>query len=676
MSFYGSVYYQLIDTFYKIIVKNSGDKTYTFNDKPFNPSDTPESEIIESPAVGRKGVFSLNSGNYWIDFSKSDSIDEAAPYKVWHSPAHDDPNTSKRVSSWDIESHLYTSEKDERGSEIRVLNKDGVEMVAGEDYIQLADHEFLRMYPSHYDEAGHVIDNQTESILYRLPKSDVNERVDYIEQILGEPQEHLKFPRPDISYDDIYQLEVEGKQYEGEDFITSVTDYAEKNYEDIKDLEKYVGDWKTIYTPWGVGGWGAPTVTDVIGVVETMFSDGSVTDYQNYNDFGKKSFSEIIGNLPAMWRRVSVSGNADFISLSSVIIAILDSIDAFKAAIERDQSLIKEVIAAHGTRLDGHDEEIIDLWGEAEDIRESFADEDALIRQELANEASAIRGEMSTMNTDIRKDFGEADETIRGEMATMNTNIRKDFGDADGVLDAKIDSTAATLRGEASAMEDSIRKDFDDADGVLDGKIDSTAEAIRGEIKTTDESIRKDFAAADNVVRLEFKAADEALEGKINGDVNTKLGVINNNITDLQNSIGAVQESHAKDIDELRTALNGTDNTESVVARLDAHDSDIEDLQKELGSTSDEVTSTIYGKINANTKKFESYATTAVVEALSNQMTNNYALKSETATKEEIKAYDTIASVDGKIKALADQIGPTDSLEGQTVISLLLELSN
>jgi hypothetical protein len=57
-------------------------------------------------------------------------------------------------------------------------------------------------------------------------------------------------------------------------------------------------------------------------------------------------------------------------------------------------------------------------------------------------------------------------------------------------------------------------------------------------------------------------------------------------------------------------------------------------------------------------------------------MTNNYALKSETATKEEIKAYDTIASVDGKIKALADQIGPTDSLEGQTVISLLLELSN
>ena len=59
MSFYGSVYYQLIDTFYKIIVKNTGNENTTnFPEIDFNINGTAENEIIESPAVGRKGIFS------------------------------------------------------------------------------------------------------------------------------------------------------------------------------------------------------------------------------------------------------------------------------------------------------------------------------------------------------------------------------------------------------------------------------------------------------------------------------------------------------------------------------------------------------------------------------------------------------------------------------------------
>ena len=103
MSFYGSVYYQLIDTFYKIIVKNSGNKNYTFNDNLINPSETPTKDIIESPAVGRKGVFSLDSGNYWINFSKNDEANESAPYTIWHSAPHNDEETRHPISSWRLE---------------------------------------------------------------------------------------------------------------------------------------------------------------------------------------------------------------------------------------------------------------------------------------------------------------------------------------------------------------------------------------------------------------------------------------------------------------------------------------------------------------------------------------------------------------------------------------------
>ena len=180
MSFYGSVYYQLIDTFYKMIVKNSGDKTFDEfqGNNIIYPSGTPDNEIIGSPAIGRKGIFSLDSGNYWINFSKEEVYNEkdnedekiAAPYKIWHSEPHNDEKTRVRVSGWDVEK--YTSKVDDVGNETGVFDENEYQLVEGEDkdYIQLQDEEFLKIHPTYYDEAGHVIGKATEHKLYRLPK--------------------------------------------------------------------------------------------------------------------------------------------------------------------------------------------------------------------------------------------------------------------------------------------------------------------------------------------------------------------------------------------------------------------------------------------------------------------------------------------------------------------------
>ena len=60
MSFYGSVYYQLVDTLYKIVAKNSAARN-------FGPAEYP-TEDLETQAIGRKGILSLNAGNKWISF--------------------------------------------------------------------------------------------------------------------------------------------------------------------------------------------------------------------------------------------------------------------------------------------------------------------------------------------------------------------------------------------------------------------------------------------------------------------------------------------------------------------------------------------------------------------------------------------------------------------------------
>jgi hypothetical protein len=56
MSFYGSTYFQLIDTFYKILVKNKGG--VTVND--------PVIDNWASQASGRKGILEFGTGNRWI----------------------------------------------------------------------------------------------------------------------------------------------------------------------------------------------------------------------------------------------------------------------------------------------------------------------------------------------------------------------------------------------------------------------------------------------------------------------------------------------------------------------------------------------------------------------------------------------------------------------------------
>jgi hypothetical protein len=75
MSFYGSTYFQLIDTFYKILIKNKGNDAVTF---PANL----EANEHASQASGRKGILEFGTGNRWIYATKEDGNPNS--YVFWH----------------------------------------------------------------------------------------------------------------------------------------------------------------------------------------------------------------------------------------------------------------------------------------------------------------------------------------------------------------------------------------------------------------------------------------------------------------------------------------------------------------------------------------------------------------------------------------------------------------
>jgi hypothetical protein len=77
MSFYGSIYYQLVDAFNRIWITNKGKEEITF------PKEEEIEEKFEYHSPGRQGVIGLNSGNRWISFTGEDDN----TFTIWHNSA-------------------------------------------------------------------------------------------------------------------------------------------------------------------------------------------------------------------------------------------------------------------------------------------------------------------------------------------------------------------------------------------------------------------------------------------------------------------------------------------------------------------------------------------------------------------------------------------------------------
>lgn len=628
MSFYGSVYYQLIDTFYKIIVKNSGDKNYTFIEADFNTSGTPEENIVESPAIGRKGIFSLDSGNYWINFSKVDSVDEAAPYKIWHNSPHDDPTTMQRVSSWDIINEEFTSVRDERtGVETGLYLKSDTEKTNNllendkwKDYfVQLTENDFLRLYESNYDEAGHIIPDETRAKTYRLPNPKMNDKVNVVIDYIGEPNEkNNKIP---LKWNN-----------SPEDGIT-LTQCVEQTWDDVNLLEQYTGEWNKIADSYNSF---KPTVASVIGDMDNLYS--SSVNKKTYKDNKDQNFVSILGDLPTMWKalnenkEVETSFSEAIVKLKSDLELQEDNFTTFKGLTEEDILNIQGTIARDYNR--------------------------GYIYPEINNLYNLIASEGQRLDA--------ADLTITNNFNSfVNSQNEKNR-----VLDEKDNSLQSQLDEFYNAQTEK--------NNSLDGEIDALIEKDT-KLDEIDAGLRKDL----NTFQTNQNIKNEALDTKdqeLQGALSTLQGTVVSNNENVNKRIDGVQNLiNGPDSNTIYNRLSSLEsydqtNTSNITAinnNITTINSNITTITDTIGNSSDTNKNTVYSAINKNTETFKEYAT-------SKHVAETYQTKIDAFTKDQadelylVEA--DVADLRSSVSNISNQIGNINLEEGQSIATTLQQI--
>lgn len=143
MSFYGSIYYQVAQSFAKILFKNSGITNIGFLAKPSNG---------EIEADGRTGVFSIDSGNRWIQINPN-----GEGCQIWHAA----PNTTNPTI-------------------VQGMEKADIP-AAPSEVIELASGDYFKIPVIQYDDAGHILPPSGEAVYYRMPVIDILDDVSTLE---------------------------------------------------------------------------------------------------------------------------------------------------------------------------------------------------------------------------------------------------------------------------------------------------------------------------------------------------------------------------------------------------------------------------------------------------------------------------------------------------------------
>ena len=544
MSFYGSVYYQLIDTFYKAVLRNKGKNKNTFVDINTIPDE------FESKAVGRKGVFGFDSGNKWINLNvvseeKPDSNELYSIYEIYHGA----PDAAARHQANGFKVRLDDSILNTR------IDESGV--------IQLNYFDEFETSENRYDDAGHI--SSTEKKIYRLPKPEVNDRVTKLEQLVG---------LPDDKRSDTDDKTAEGIPLE------NLYNYVEENYDDITTLENYVGDWSKVVSMWSSGGKWAPTIANTIGNLESMY-ESAVDRYSNH-----KTFAEIIGKLSVLANKIN---DGNFISLIDAIKKESDRLDSLGVTVETNrQSAADAAIGLNA--LIGEPLDRNSVYDHIEDIYKNIENVENILNWG-ARPTTTVSGELDSHNLRIKN--------LEDYRTTLDNTTLPAITGRVGTLE---DQTKEHYEAWAKA-EDKFEKAHQDIYAKLgtvpeDDNIINIIEDFRENVSSTFGLIPTDSNVMAEIQSVENKALN--LIGTVPGNSNvmSELDSTKNNLLEL---IGEVPENSnvMSELNSLIDLIGEIPKESSVSTELASIQEEIDDLEGIVGAIPEG--NTAYGLISTNT---------------------------------------------------------------------------
>lgn len=490
MSFYGSTYFQLIDTFYKILVKNKGG--VTVND--------PVIDNWASQASGRKGILEFGTGNRWI-YAVQDANNPNS-YIFQHARAGGE-NLTKQEFAGGLKS-----------------------IPSGETYTILTPGSFIKAPQFEYDEAGHIA--ISNDVYYQMPISETEQAIEDLQNKVGVPAEEAS----DGTSTGLFATvdEINGHLDDVEDKI----DQTQGELGDYRDLFPTTY-WDTDNNFFGAFG-------DMEDLRQEFFDDRSSSKTLAEGIITFKQYAEnmIAGNLELL------QGQQKLINVNTNDIKTLNTeVEALKAkdkAIDVIAESLQTQITANKSACDSN------LVAETARAKEEESRIEGLITTEVKR-ATDEEGRIEDLITAEVERATDEEGRIEG-LINNNTNAISNLTTAVNDNKSAAESVAAGLSNRITALEtNSATSEALNAVNVIVGQNTEAIAALGGSITQLDEKSSAAINAVDDRVDLlnnTVTTQGNTLSNKADSSTVTTLETkVDNNKSAVDNALATKVEQSA-----------------------------------------------------------------------------------------------------------------------------------
>ena len=510
MSFYGSTYFQLIDTFYKILVKNKGG--VTVND--------PVIDNWASQASGRKGILEFGTGNRWI-YAVQDANNPNS-YIFQHARAGGE-NLTKQEFAGGLKS-----------------------IPSGETYTILTPGSFIKAPQFEYDEAGHIA--ISNDVYYQMPISETEQAIEDLQNKVGVPAEEAS----DGTSTGLFAT------------VDEINGHLDGVEDKIDQTQGELGDYRDLFptTYWNTDNNFFGAFGDMEDLRQEFFDDRSSSKTLAEGIITFKQYAEnmIAGNLELL------QGQQKLINVNTNDIKTLNTeVEALKAkdkAIDVIAESLQTQITANKSACDSN------LAAETARAKEEESRIEGLITTEVKR-ATDEEGRIEDLITAEVERATDEEGRIEG-LISNNTNAISNLTTAVNDNKSAAESVATGLSNRITALEtNSATSEALNAVNVIVGQNTEAIAALGGSITQLDEKSSAAINAVDDRVNLlnnTVTTQGNTLSNKADSSTVTALETkVDNNKSAVDNALATKVEQSAFEV--LQTAVSNKAEA-STVAEL------------------------------------------------------------------------------------------------------------
>lgn len=530
MSFYGSTYFQLIDTFYKILVKNKGG--VTVND--------PVIDNWASQASGRKGILEFGTGNRWI-YAVQDANNPNS-YIFQHARAGGE-NLTKQEFAGGLKS-----------------------IPPGETYTILTPGSFIKAPQFEYDEAGHIA--ISNDVYYQMPISETEQAIEDLQNKVGVSAEEAS----DGTSTGLFAA------------VDGINDHLNDVEDKIDQTQEELGDYRDLFptTYWNTNNNFFGAFGDMEDLRQEFFDDRSSSKTLAEGIITFKQYAEnmIAGNLELL------QGQQKLINVNTNDIKTLNTeVEALKAkdtAIDVITESLQTQITANKSACDSN------LSAEAARAKEAESRIEGLITAEVKrakDEESRIEGlvsnntnSISTLTTTVNDNKSAAESVATGlsnRITALETNSA-----TSAALNA-VNEVVEQNTGAITTLDNRVTQVNENVSSAIDA-VDKRVDLLNNTI-TTQGNTLANKADSSTVTTLETKVdnnkktTDETLATKAD---KTAVEVLQTTVTELAGTVSnKANQSELNTLSELVNTKAGIDALGEANAKIAALEAQNEELR-------------------------------------------------------------------------------------------------